>query len=274
MYESYWNLKRRPFEDQADAELYYRGQSHQSALLKLRYIVESGKGAGVLVGGCGVGKSLACDILQQELPERYQPCVRMIFPQMTPVEFLTDLTIRLGADEDFVLRAESSLDRVVRLLERQLQLLSERERHPIIVIDEAHLIEDRTLFNTLLSLLNVRTARNLEFSLFLVGDPVLLAQLQRSSQLDERFSIRSLIQPLTEEETAGYIQHRMTAAGASQNIFEPSALASLFALSGGIARRINRLCDLALLVGYADGLRSLAADEVESVATELSGIAA
>ena len=59
----------------------------------------------------------------------------------------------------------------------------------------------------------------------------------------------------------------------SESMFEPSALAALFELSAGVPRRINRLCDLSLLIGCADSLRSISADEVEAVAGELVAVA-
>jgi type II secretory pathway predicted ATPase ExeA len=57
-----------------------------------------------------------------------------------------------------------------------------------------------------------------------------------------------------------------------QSPFEPSAFDTLYELSGGIPRRINRLCDLALLVGYADNLRSITAEHLESVSEEIAAV--
>ena len=54
MYEAHWQLRQRPFENHATAEFYYPGESHQGALLKLRYALEHGRHAAVLAGEAGL----------------------------------------------------------------------------------------------------------------------------------------------------------------------------------------------------------------------------
>ncbi len=108
-----------------------------------------------------------------------------------------------------------------------------------------------------------------KFSLLLVGERGLLAPVQRLSQLDERISIRCVLGSLTKEETAQYVRQRLTVAGAQKEIFTPDALTAIFELSGGIPRRINRLCDLSLLVGYAENMSRISSVEVEAVSDEL-----
>jgi len=76
------------------------------------------------------------------------------------------------------------------------------------------------------------------------------------------------------EETAAYIEHRMTAAGATREIFAAEALQKAHQLTGGIPRRINRLCDLALVVGYAAKQHTIDAEQLVSVSSELVTIAA
>jgi general secretion pathway protein A len=79
---------------------------------------------------------------------------------------------------------------------------------------------------------------------------------------------------LSREETGGYLQHRLAAAGSKRTIFDSSAVGTIFELTHGIPRRINRLCDLALLVGYGEELRTLSAPHIESIHEELIGTAA
>ena len=90
----------------------------------------------------------------------------------------------------------------------------------------------------------------------------------------DRLELTCVLQPLGESETAAYVRHRLQAAGATTAVFADAALATVHQLSGGLPRRINRLCDFALLVGYADNLSEITATQVEAVAEELMPVAA
>ena len=64
MYESYWKLNQKPFENCSDPRFYYPGESHQAALLKLRYAIENRRGGALLAGPCGSGKTLLVGMLR------------------------------------------------------------------------------------------------------------------------------------------------------------------------------------------------------------------
>src|SRR5438552_13835147 len=100
MYERFWQLDRNPFDDEADVRGFFRSETHQATLLKLRYLIENGKGTGLLVGGTGFGKSYLIEVLAQQLAEPYGPFVHLVFPQMSPAELLGYLAVELGADEN------------------------------------------------------------------------------------------------------------------------------------------------------------------------------
>ncbi len=269
MYQSYWNLQSGPFEEKMDATFFYESHPHQAGLLKLQYLVENRKGAGLLVGNGGIGKSYLCHVLQSQLSERHRPFVQLVFPQLSPVELISYLAVELGAEEAGIEPGVTGKDRIVRALHRQLQLLCEQGAQPVIVIDEAHLIADQRIFETLHQLLNFQQTSDIDFTLLLVGDRLLLSHLQRSSQLDDRISVRCLLKPFSAEETQRYVEHRLQVAGRSEPVFEADAFQTLFELTQGNPRKINRLCDLGLLVGYADELPLITSDVLEAVSEEL-----
>ena len=91
-------------------------------------------------------------------------------------------------------------------------------------------------------------------------------------QWEERLGVKCLLRPFNESETAAYVEHRLRVAGSPRSIVEPDALPTLQELTDGIARRINRLCDLALLVGYAEEQPTLSASHFESVCRELVAV--
>jgi general secretion pathway protein A len=128
------------------------------------------------------------------------------------------------------------------------------------------------IFQSLRLLLNLPQAETGRFSLIFSGQRELSTALRRIGQLEERLAVKCLLSPLSADETVAYISRRLEAAGASRPIFEPQALAPLFELSGGVPRRINRICDLALLVAYADESETVSAEQIEAVAEEFAAV--
>ena len=271
MYERYWQLDRNPFDNEADLSGFFRSETHQATLLKLRYLIENAKGAGLLAGGTGCGKTYLTEVLAQQLEESHGPFIHLVFPQMSAAKLLSYLAVELGADAASV-TAAGGLDRTVREIDRLLKAFGEQQRHPIIIIDEAHLIEDVQVFQALRLLLNFQQHKKCLFSLIFVGQRELLHSVRRIGQLDERLAVKCLLRSLSPDETTAYVSHRLEVAGAPRPIFEPAAMQPLFELSGGVPRRINRLCDLALLVGFADESHTISAEQIEAVAEELTAV--
>ena len=270
MYEQYWKLDRIPFANTGDQDFFFRSHTHQAGLLKLQYVIENQHGAGVLVGGVGAGKTYLVTQLSQVMSESAGPFVHVVYPQMSAPEMLSFLAVELGAESADAEPAQVGLDRTLHAIERQLQEHFRQKRHPVIVVDEAHLIEDQGLLQSLQLLLNYRARPDIEFSLFLVGERSLLAKLQRMPQFDDRIAVRMMLRSLNIQETRDYIAHRLKTAGAQTAIFSPEAIEQVFEIARGVHRRINRLCDMALLIGFADGISLISADEVEAVAQEVA----
>lgn len=267
MYESYWKLTRKPFENGADGGAYYPAEAHQAALLKLRYVIENQHGAALLAGGFGTGKTLLMRMLAEQLPERYKPLVHVVYPQMSAEDLLAYLAAEMGSPAA-VANRPSVAESVLRI-EQRLAETAARGNRTVIAIDDAQLIDGYRTFEMLRLLLNFEDRGRPALTLLLVGQPRLLPILERMPQLEERLGAKCLLRPFTLEETISYIEHRLAAAAAAQSIFETSALELLFELTAGVPRRINRLCDLALLIGFADERSSIAAAQIEAVAQEL-----
>jgi general secretion pathway protein A len=267
MYEAYWQLQQKPFENGADPRFYYPGESQQAALLKLRYVIDSRHGATLLAGPCGTGKTLLIGLLEQMLGKECSPFLHLVFPQMPAPELLAYLAAEMTALD---LRAGCpSIAESVRRIGHFLAENTRSGRHAVVAVDEAHLLGDARTLETLRLLLNFEADGKPGLTLLLVGQTGLLPILDRTPQLEERLAVKCLLRPFTAVETAAYVEHRLRVAGATQAIFESDALSTVHELSHGIARRINRLCDLALLIAYAEGQRSITAAQLESVSSEL-----
>lgn len=271
MYKAYWQLHSRPFENGTDPRFYYPSEVHQGALLKLRYAVENARGAALLTGAAGSGKTLLVHSLKKQLDATFSPLVHLVFPQMPVSELLAYLAAEIGALPNPA--AVATIDESVRRLQQFLIENARRGCHAVIAIDEAQLLLDSGALETLRLLMNFEAASKPALTLLLVGQPQLLPALERMPSLEARLGVKCLLRPLNLEETVSYVNHRMTAAGAAREIFTSEALSALHQLAGGNPRRINRLCDLALLIGYAEEQVRINAPHIEAVSNELVTIA-
>jgi general secretion pathway protein A len=262
MYTTYWKLAARPFDNHVDPDFYYPSETHQATLLKLRYAIENRRGGALMAAAAGLGKTLLVQALFEDLPEEYAPLIHLQFPQMSPAQLLAFLAEELTGRPAENAPPDQSLHRIRRALKQNDQ----DGRHAVVVIDEAHLLRDTEAMETVRLLLNFASS----WTLFLVAQPSLLPALERMPELEERLGVKCLLRHFSLDETAGYIRHRMAAAaGNAHAVFEAEALEAIHQLSGGIPRRINRLCDLSLLIGFAEEQAKITANHVEAVAEEL-----
>ena len=140
MYETYWHLKQKPFENVADPRFYYPGESHQAALLKLRYAIENRRGGALLAGPSGTGKTLVATLLRGTLGANFAPFVHLVFPKMATAELLAYLADELDGANSAA--ATPDLRASTQRIERFLAANTKKGRHAVVVIDEAHLLHD------------------------------------------------------------------------------------------------------------------------------------
>ena len=271
MYESYWQLDKRPFEPPAGGQPLFPAESQRGALLKLRYVLENRRGAALLAGESGLGKTLLTQELLRELPAEFTPKVHLVFPQMPADQLLTYLADQVTGQRTPL---TASVEQSVQHIQRALAESAQAGKHPLIVIDEAHLLRDIQTLECIRLLMNFQQEGRPLASFLLVGQTGLVLAVRRLPALDERIAVTCILTRLSSSESAGYIQHRLSLAGAQRLIFESSAVEAIFELTHGIPRRIDRLCDLALLVGYGEELRTLDRSHIESIHAELVGTAA
>lgn len=269
MYEAYWQLSRKPFDQAFHAPAYYPTEAHQGALLKLRYAVESRSSAALLAGRSGVGKTLLVHLLRRQLAPPLGPMVHMVFPKLAPAEFLAALADELGAP---AAPGETGREHGLRRIRNCVLERAAKGQHTVIVVDEAHLLDLPDALETLRLLLNLEFDGRPALTMLLVGQPALLPALDRMSDFDERLNVKCLLRPLTLEETVSYVAHQLQAAGRTTPIFDAAALEAIYLLSDGVPRRINRLGDLALLIGFAENRETINAEQIDAVAQELVAV--
>jgi type II secretory pathway predicted ATPase ExeA len=218
-------------------------------------------------GPPGTGKTLLVRVLARDLDV---PTAHLAFPAMPAAELLDFVAEELGAGTG----GDGSVLSTLRRLRPWLSAAVVRGGRPLLVVDEAHLIDDPATFDALRLLLNFATAGPPDVSLLLVGGPEMLLRLPTG--LADRLTAKCLVGPLSESESSAYVLGRLAASGAEEPLFDTGSLLALHRAGDGLPRRLNRLADLSLLIAYARGLSRPDAHVVATAARELDldGLAA
>lgn len=140
----------------------------------------------------------------------------------------------------------------------------------ILIVDEAHLLDDQTL-EELRLLSNADYDRQSPLTLILLAQPWLRARLKAPifEPLTQRLRYRYTLEGLGKDETERYIRSRMTKGGLNPALLTAEAIQQIFAYSEGIPRRVNNICTLVLLKARMAGLPAADAALVKAVAESL-----
>jgi general secretion pathway protein A len=244
-------------------------ERHAEALAHLLYGINESGGFIQLTGEVGTGKTTVVRTLLSRVPHHADVAV-ILNPRVTPVEFLLTICEELGlgiADAD-----RDSVKQMVDALNRRLLSAHAEGRRIIVIVDEAQNLSTEVLEQVRL-LTNLETPTQKLLQIILIGQPELRELLDRTElrQLAQRITGRYHLEPLSREETRGYIRHRLRVAGAAGEIFTPAALAEVHRLATGIPRVINVTCDRALLGAYTQETRKVTAALVRLAAGEVYG---
>jgi general secretion pathway protein A len=269
MYLSFFGLNEKPFAITPDPRYLYLSERHAEALAHLLYGINESGGFIQLTGEVGTGKTTVVRTLLSRVPHHADVAV-ILNPRVTPVEFLLTICEELGlaiADAD-----RSSVKQMVDALNRRLLAAHAEGRRIIVIVDEAQNLSAEVLEQVRL-LTNLETPTQKLLQIILIGQPELRELLDRTDlrQLAQRITGRYHLEPLSSEETKGYVRHRLRVAGAAGEIFTPPALAEIHRLTRGIPRVINVTCDRALLGAYTRETRRVSAALVRRAAGEVYG---
>src|SRR5687768_807977 len=207
MYEAYWGLKESPFSLTPDPRFLYMSRGHEDALMMLHYAITRNKGAAMLVGDIGLGKTTVSRKLLELIDPVRQRIVLIVNPILTPTQMLQEILSQLGADS-------SSRNRQVLVQDLHKTLLAhyERGQQVILMIDEAHLIRSSNTLEELRLLLNCQMNDQFLMTLILLGQNELMPKLAKVPALHQRMAIRHQIKPLDIVETGELVLHRLRVA--------------------------------------------------------------
>jgi general secretion pathway protein A len=269
MYTSFFGLSEKPFSITPDPRYLYLSERHAEALAHLLYGINESGGFIQLTGEVGTGKTTVVRTLLSRVPHHADVAV-ILNPRVTPVEFLLTICEELGIAIDA--QDRDSVKQMVDALNRRLLSAHAEGRRIIVIVDEAQNLSADTLEQVRL-LTNLETPTQKLLQIILIGQPELRDLLDRNDlrQLAQRITGRYHLNPLSRDETQGYIRHRLRVAGAAGEIFTPGALREVHRLSSGVPRVINVTCDRALLGAYTQETQKVTAALVRRAAGEVYG---
>ncbi|WP_088278419.1 ExeA family protein [Ideonella sp. A 288] len=272
MYLRFHGLDRPPFSIAPDPRFLYLSERHREALAHLRYGVGSGGGVVVLTGEIGSGKTTVCRSLLEQVPEQCH-LAYLFNPRLSVRELLQSVNAEFGLLVPDDAQRPASIKDHVDALNGFLLAAHAAGRHCVLIVDEAQRLS-LALLEQLRLLTNLETHEHKLLQIVLIGQPELRDKLARPEleQLSQRVLARFHLGPLSADETAQYVRHRLTVAGAGETLpFDAAALRRIHRHSRGVPRRINLLCDRALLGGYAEGRHDVGARIVDQAAREVFG---
>jgi general secretion pathway protein A len=270
MYAGYFGLKQTPFSIAPDPRYLLMSERHREALALLLYGVQGGGGFVLLTGEIGAGKTTVCRCFLEQIPENCR--VAYIFnPKLTVGDLLKTVCNEFQLEVRHEGIGPATIKDYLDPLNEYLLRSHAAGKRNVLIIDEAQNLTPHVL-EQLRLLTNLETNERKLLQIVLIGQPELRTVLARPEleQLAQRVIARFHLGALSAAETRQYVRHRMEVAGLKGPLpFSAEALARVHAITRGVPRRINLLCDRALLGAYATDSRQIGPAMVDKAASEV-----
>lgn len=270
MYAAYFGLKQEPFSIAPDPRLLFMSEQHREALAHLLYGVQGGGGFVLLTGEIGTGKTTVCRCFLDQAPAHCN--LAYIFnPKLTVLELLETVCHEFGVEAAPPGHRAATVKDYLDPLNAFLLHAHAAGRNNVLVIDEAQNLAPEVL-EQLRLLTNLETSERKLLQIILIGQPELRDMLARPEleQLAQRVIARYHLGALGEADSAHYVRHRLEVCGLDRPLpFDRAALRQVHRATGGVPRRINLLCDRALLGAFATGQGQVTRRVVAKAAAEV-----
>lgn len=268
MYLEHFNLQEMPFRLTPGSRFLYLTGGHQAALEHLHFGIGEGSGFTVLVGEVGSGKTTLCRAFLGRLESKFVTAL-ILNPVLTETQMLRHILAELGMPD-----AKGDKLSLREQLNEFLIHQADLGREVVLMIDEAQTLT-RDMLENMRLLSNLETENKKLLQIVLVGQPELRNTLndQRLRQLLQRINVYYYLSAMSEGDTAEYVRHRLAVAGANgRPSFDRDALKLIHEYSQGIPRKVNVVCDRALLATFSQGKEQVSVDAVEAAIEELTRI--
>jgi general secretion pathway protein A len=265
-YLEYYGLKEHPFSNVVDSRFYYNSPQHNNALIKLRYAIDTRKGLAVVIGGIGTGKTTLARRLLEELDENsYEAALLVVVHATVSSEWLfKKFAIQLGVKG----LKENKVELLTQIYMR-LSEIRDEGKNAVVMIDEVQMLNSKEIMEEFRGLLNMETQEGKMLNFIFFGLSDLENVLSLDEPLKQRVAIKIRLEAFSEKDTKDYINHRLKVAGCNKEIFSENAIRLICQYTNGIPRRINTVCDNALLEGYLLKSTKLDSETIKTVAVDL-----
>ncbi|MFQ5632765.1 MAG: ExeA family protein, partial [bacterium] len=270
MYEEYYGLSAAPFQESTDPAVLFIHDKLKVTLQHILSCFRERRGHVLLTGDAGVGKSIFARAVANNLTPQIS-CAYLNHAIEIPEQLIRDICTAFAFESNDTL---SKAENVMRL-HHFLGQLSASGSHAVLVIDSAENLKD-DIFEELRLLADFESPSGRALQICFVGRPEVLDILQRPQlhHLNERINEQFQLQGLAENDINAYIAHRLDMAGYQfiGDLFHPAAVANIFSLTEGVPRKINTLCENALILGSERGVQEIDADLIQELAATLTDV--
>lgn len=268
MYSKYFGFSDLPFTIAPDPRYLYLSAQHREALASLLYGINCNGGFVLLTGDVGTGKTTVCRCLLEQLPANAEVAF-ILNPKYSIIELLEAICDELKISYQ---HSRSQIKGYIDAINAHLLEAHARGVNTVLIIDEAQNLSLDVLEQIRL-LTNLETSSQKLLQIILIGQPELLDKLARPElrQLDQRITARYHLNALSRAELAAYVSHRLAVGGSESPLFSRLALWRLHRLTGGVPRKVNIICDRALLGAFVERRRTVGWGVLNRAAREVRG---
>ncbi len=265
MYQGYFGLKDIPFSIAPNPDYLYMSERHKEALAHLSFGLHETGGFVLLTGEVGTGKTTVSRCLLEQIPDQTKVAF-ILNPTLTEHELLASICDEFNIEYN---KENSTVKALTDAIKGYLLANHQAGQSALLIIDEAQHLRAEVL-EQLRLLTNLETNTKKLLQVILIGQPELQALLKRQElrQLAQRITARYHLLPLSLEQVASYINHRLQVAGCNKALFTKKAVSRIHQISQGIPRIINLLCDRALMGAYVKQQDKVDVKIVEQAARE------
>ncbi|MCD6429627.1 MAG: AAA family ATPase [Deltaproteobacteria bacterium] len=264
MYEEFYAMQEKPFDLLPDPDFLYMSSEHDKTYNYLRYAIQENKGFVVVSGEVGCGKTTLINYLLRHLPEDLQVGV-ISHTDVNPELFLKLICRKFELDHEGL-----DKDELIVVFQNFLTASRLENKQVTLIIDEAQNLPDKTI-EEIRRLSALEDEKEHLVQIILVGQPELLQKLRQPhlEHATQQETAHHHLGRLNQEEVKEYIGHRLHVAGCPTyaTLFSDAASSATWKASQGIPRKINYVCDMALVHGYADGLSTIDESIIKTVLT-------
>jgi type II secretory pathway predicted ATPase ExeA len=224
----------------------HRHQAHKEAVARLGWCVTE-RSIGIVTGEVGAGKTVAVRAVIASLDASRHTTIYLADPMIGVRGIHEEIVTTTGGQPSAYSSRLVAQSRAALQAERD-----ERGRTPVLIIDEAHLLNYEQL-ETIRMLSNQSMDQDSPLAILLIGQPTLRRQMKivTLAALQQRVGIRYAMPPMSGEETGSYVKHHLALAGRSDTLFSDDAVALIHATARGYPRAVNNLALQALVATYA-----------------------